>query len=417
MSSQYTGPFRQLVPMTGLPERGAVRDEQLLIQENAGIITENGLIRETGTHEELLEKARQENVEINLLEREYVVLPGFIDSHTHICFGGSRARDYAMRNAGKSYLEIARAGGGIWDTVTKTREASEEELAKLTARRANELLQRGITTAEVKSGYGLSVNQELKMLRAIRTAAENTACTLVPTCLAAHMVPRDYDGTPEEYLREIIDHLFPVIKSEGLARRVDAFIEESAFTSENIQPYFKRAAEMGFDITVHADQFHTGGSEVAVEFRAVSADHLEASGEQEISMLAGSDTIATALPGASVGLGMAFTPARQILDEGGVVAIASDWNPGSAPMGDLLTQASLLGTFGKLSNAEVLAGITERAAKALRLEKAGRLEAGYMADMVLFETSDFNDILYRQGQLKPAMVIKKGKKVYSIHDV
>lgn len=408
---RYIGPFHQLLPMTGLPDRGSVRDEDLTVLNQAGILLKNGQILRIGAHKELLDIARENEAEIITLPANSVGLPGFIDSHTHICFGGTRARDYAMRNAGKTYLEIARAGGGIWDTVLKTRAASREELAGLTSQRAEELLARGITTVEVKSGYGLSVEEELKMLRAIQDASGITSATLVPTCLAAHIVPRDFNGQPDDYLEKIITELLPVIAEENLCRRIDAFIEESAFTSENILPYFTRAREMGMDVTVHADQFHVGGSRVAVDFNAVSADHLEASGTPEIELLAGSNTIATALPGASLGLGMAFTPARKLLDQGGILAIASDWNPGSAPMGDLLTQASVLGAFQKLSNAEVLAGITERAARALRMDEIGTLEAGKKADLVIFNTMDYNEILYRQGQLIPSAVFKEGEKV------
>lgn len=395
--------------MTGLPARGPITDEQLQVLENAGILIKNEAIVETGPHSELEGKAQSLQASIIIPSGPCVALPGFVDSHTHICFGGNRARDYAMRNSGKSYLEIARLGGGIWDTVTQTRKSTEEELTTLTVARANTLLSKGITTIEVKSGYGLSVEEELKMLRAIKKAGQLTHADLVATCLAAHMVPRDFKGTARQYLDGIMQRLFPILLEENLAHRVDAFIEESAFTREDIHPYFERSVAMGFDITVHADQFHTGGSQVAVEFQAVSADHLEASGEKEIRILAESNTIATALPGASLGLGMPFTPARAILDQGGRLAIASDWNPGSAPMGDLLTQASILGAYEKLSNTEVLAGITQRAALALGLKDRGELEAGKKADILLFSTSDYREITYRQGQLAPGKVFKNGK--------
>ena len=204
-------------------------------------------------------------------------------------------------------------------------------------------------------------------------------------------------------------------KEENLTNRIDAFIEESAFTGAQIAPYFEKAQALGFDITVHADQFSTSGSKVAVAFGAISADHLEASTQTEIDLLANSDVIATALPGASLGLGCNFTPARKILDAGGAVSIASDHNPGSAPMGDLLTQAAVLGSFQKLSNAEVLAGITFRAAAALNLKNRGQLKEGHLADFILFHTSDYKEILYNQGNLKPCVVFKKGEKVFDKH--
>jgi imidazolonepropionase len=202
---------------------------------------------------------------------------------------------------------------------------------------------------------------------------------------------------------------------EQLTNRIDAFIEKSAFSAQQIAPYFKKAKEMGFDITVHADQFTPGGSKAAVDFGAMSADHLEASTGKEISLLADSDTIATALPGASIGLGCDFTPARRLLDAGGALAIASDHNPGSAPMGDLLAQASILGTFEKLTNAEVLAGITFRAAAALRLTDRGKLEVGFLADLAVFHSDNYQDILYNQGNLKPCMIWKNGELVFDRH--
>jgi imidazolonepropionase len=404
------GPFTQLLTLDNLPLKGALKDEQLEILENAWILIEDEKILEVGNYNDLLAKAQTLNTEVIELKGNFVALPGWIDCHTHICFGGSRAQDFAMRNAGKSYLEIAEAGGGIWDTVTQTRNLSREKLAERTVTNANRHLSEGVTTIEVKSGYGLTVAEELKMLRAIQDANSQTKADLIPTCLAAHMKPRDFEGSKEEYLQQIREQLFPILKSKNLTNRIDSFIEKSAFSPDEIESYYQKASELGFNITVHADQFTTGGSEVAVKFAAKSADHLEASTDSEIALLAKSDTVAVALPGASIGLGCAFTPARKILDQGGSVAIGSDWNPGSAPMGDLLAQASILATFEKLSTAEVLSALTFRAAAALGLEDRGKLKAGLLADFNLYSTADFREILYHQGKLKPAQVWKKGLK-------
>ncbi len=402
------GPFTQLLTLAGLPNRGSIADEQLEIIPNAGIIVENGYIQEVGRYDSLLEKTEAYTQKLEVASPS-VAMPGLVDAHTHICFGGSRAQDYAMRNAGKSYLEIAQAGGGIWDTVTQTRKASLEQLRRLTVERANKHLSSGITTIEVKSGYGLSVEEELKMLRAIKKANEQTQADLIPTCLAAHTLPKDFRGDASDYLELISSQLFPLIAEEGLAKRVDSFVEASAFTTEQISPYYQKAKALGFDLTIHADQFTScGASQLAVEMGALSADHLEASTEREIEILAKSRVIAMALPGASLGLGCPFTPARKLLDAGGRVGIATDWNPGSAPMGDLLAQGAILGTFEKLSNAEVLTGMTLRAAQALGLNDRGSLERGKLADIIAFPTSDYREILYHQGQLKPNWVLKKG---------
>ncbi|APQ17736.1 imidazolonepropionase [Maribacter hydrothermalis] len=407
------GPFKQIITMAGLPLKGALTDSQLQIIKDGGIIISGSKITGIGDFESLKETAQIS--ETITLKGNHVCMPGFVDAHTHICFGGSRAKDYAMRNAGKTYLEIAHAGGGIWDTVTQTRKASQEELVTNTIKRANRHLKNGTTTIEVKSGYGLSVPEELKMLRAIKEANNTALPELISTCLAAHMLPKDFKGTEKEYLEMISDELFPILKEENLTHRMDAFIEQSAFSADDIQAYFSKATDLNFDITVHADQFSTSGSKVAVDHKAISADHLEASTEKEIALLAKSDTIAVALPGASIGLGCDFTPARKLLNAGASLAIASDHNPGSAPMGDLLTQASILGTFEKLTNAEVLAGITFRAAAALKLDDRGKLEAGLLADFAVFHSDNYQDILYNQGNLKPCMVWKSGELVFDKH--
>ncbi|MEM8523564.1 MAG: imidazolonepropionase [Bacteroidota bacterium] len=406
---QLIGPFKQLLAMNDLPIKGKLQDEDLPVVEQAGILIKDGRVEKIDEFEKLYKNYKEQLESVEEIKGDLVALPGFIDAHTHICFSGSRAKDYAMRNGGKSYLEIAREGGGIWDTVTKTRAASQADLIEGILQRIKQLLNNGITTIEVKSGYGLSVEEEYKMLKAIQLANKSTFADLIPTCLAAHIFPKDYDGTITDYLVEISEKLFPKMIAENLGNRVDAFIEEEAFSAQIVAPYFQKAKSLGFDLTVHADQFHTSGSEVAVNFEAVSADHLEASSGKEIELLAKSKVIPVALPGASIGLGCDFTPARKLLDLGASLAIASDWNPGSAPMGDLLTQAAILGTFEKLSNAEVLAGITFRAAAALRLNDRGRLEKGKLADIVAFPADHFNEILYHQGQLKPSQTWKQGK--------
>lgn len=405
------GPIRQLLTMRGLEAKGPLQDSQLEIITEAGIFLKDEKIHEIGSYWDIYPEAQSIGAKMETLQGDFVALPGFVDCHTHICFAGSRAKDFAMRNTGKSYLEIANSGGGIWDTVTQTRKAALEQLVKLTVKRANRHLTDGVTTIEVKSGYGLSVAEEIKMLQATKQANSETAADLIPTCLAAHICPKDFEGSAKEYLETISNELFPILKSENLSNRIDAFIEDSAFSADDIAAYFQKAKDFGFDITVHADQFHVGGSAVAVAFGAISADHLEASTEKEIELLANSDTVAVALPGASIGLGMAFTPARKLLDAGASLAIASDWNPGSAPMGDLLMQASILGTFEKLSNAEVLAGITCRAAAAHGLSDRGSIAVGKLADILLFQTSDYREITYHQGKLKPNMVFKRGIKI------
>jgi imidazolonepropionase len=402
-----TGPFSQILPLSGLPVKGALRDEQLSVTANGGIVTDKGKIIAISDFNTLQQQYPQSS--ITHINTPAVLLPGFIDCHTHICFDGTRSRDYAMRIAGKTYLEIARAGGGIWDSVTKTRIATIDTLTKNTVTRANRHLREGVTTIEVKSGYGLNLEDELKMLQAIRLAGLQTKATLIPTCLAAHMRPKDFEGTEEVYLSWIIHVLLPEIKE--LTQRVDIFIEETAFSAAQALPFLQYAQALGFAATVHADQFSCGGASVAVAAGAVSADHLEASDINSIAELAAADIAAVVLPGASLGLGMQYAPARKLLDAGACVAIASDWNPGSAPMGDLLLQAAVMSAAEKLSAAEVFAGLTSRAAKALKLTHTGQLEIGFDADMQMYPCDDYRDILYYQGKMKPSGVWKNGEMI------
>lgn len=403
------GPFLQVITLAQLPLRGKLCDEQLEIIVDGGIVVDNGTIEHVGNFETL--KSHYENIEIESVKGEQIVMPAFVDSHTHICFGGNRANDFAMRNAGKTYLEIAENGGGIWSSVQHTRSASEEELLQSLLKRIEVLISLGITTIEVKSGYGLDVDNELKMLRIIKKAQKQTQATLIPTCLSAHLKPRDFEGDNRAYLDYILTEILPKVKEENLSRRVDIFIEKSAFQPDESKEFLLKTKDLGFEITVHADQFTPGSSRIAVEVGAKSADHLEATADEDIIFLAQSDTVATALPGASLGLGEKFTPARKLLDAGAILAIASDWNPGSAPMGNLITQASILATYEKLTTAEVLAGMTFRSAFALGLQERGRLVKGFKGDFVSYKTDNFQNILYNQGSLKAETVYIDGNKI------
>lgn len=393
--------------MASLPQAGPIVDEELEVLDNAGVLVNDGHIVLVGRYDQLLKIAQEEGYTLQKVAEPMVLLPGLIDAHTHICFAGSRANDYAMRVAGKSYLEIARSGGGILDSVRKTREASLVELVELLRKRCDRHVAEGVTTCEVKSGYGLTTEEELKMLEAIQLVNNHHVLELIPTCLAAHMRPPEHTDS-RLYLQEVVTQLLPQIKEQGLANRVDIFIEDTAFNEEDSLEYLHAAREMGFEITVHADQFSTGGSRIAAEAGAVSADHLEASGDAEIALMREAGVVATVLPGASLGLGMHYAPARKMLDGGLCLAIATDWNPGSAPMGDLLMQAALLGAAEKLTSAETLAGITVRAAKALNLSDRGTIEKGQLADLIAFPTDNYKEILYQQGKLKPTKVWKRG---------
>ncbi len=400
------GPFRQVLPMSGLPEKGPLTDEKMHVVLDAGIIVNGEKIDAVGSFTELKNLVPH----VEELQGDFVAMPGLVDVHTHLCWAGKRAQDYALRLAGKSYLEIAQQGGGIWSTVTATRSADTAELVRSTAERAARMLRQGTTTIEVKSGYGLNAESELKMLRAIHEAGKATVADLVPTCLA-HIKPRDFDGIAVQYLEYLVKELLPVVKAENLAKRVDIYVDVEAFNREDARYFLTSAMEMGFDLVVHADQFTTGGVSLAVEMQACSADHLEASTSRDIHLIANSKVVPVVLPGASLGLGTVFAPARKLLNEGASLVIASDWNPGSAPMGNLLMQAAILGVYEKLNMTETLAALTCRAAAALKMPDRGMLSPGLLADFIAFPCADYREILYNQGGLLPGKIWKNGLQV------
>ncbi|MDL1913464.1 MAG: imidazolonepropionase [Bergeyella sp.] len=405
------GPFTQMLTMRDLPLRGKIPDESLEIISDGGLLIDGGRILGLGRFADM--ENQYPGVDVEKITGDKVLLPALVDCHTHLCYGGSRAADFAMRNAGKTYLEIAENGGGIWSTVEQTRSEDEEVLLGALMERVNFLLSLGITTIEIKSGYGLSLESELKILRVIRRAQSMTPVRLVPTCLAAHIKPKDFSGNTEEYLCYVLEVILPRVKEENLSNRVDIFVEETAFDKGESKTFLLRAKSMGFDLCVHADQFTVGGSRLAVMVGAKSADHLEAVTEEDIAFLAQSDTVATSLPGASIGLGEPFAPARKLLDSGAILAIGSDWNPGSAPMGNLIAESSILAAYEKLTTAEVLSGITYRAAYALNIHGIGRIAVGMRADFAVFSTHDYQEILYRQGRLRPSAVYIDGKNILS----
>lgn len=389
--------------MVNLPERGAISDNSLEIIDDGGVVIEDGKIIEVGDFLSL----SKNNLDVREITYPCVLLPGFIDSHTHVCHYGNRSDEYAKRNSGISYQQILEEGGGIHNTMNSTSNSTDEQLTDDTLNRLKRHFQEGVLTCEVKSGYAPNLEDEVRMLRIINEIDSSNDIDLISTCLAAHVTPKKYESS-KKYLDSIVNDLLPIIKEENLSNRVDIFIEEKAFSVTEASNFLEKI-KSDFYITAHANQFTSGGLKVGVDNGAVSVDHLEVITDQEIDYLSKSDTTGVVLPGCSLGLGIPFAPARKLLDYNCKVSIASDWNPGSAPMGDLLMQASLLGSTEKLSNAEVLAGITCRAANALSLEDRGSLENGKIADMIGFKTNDFRDILYNQGKLKPSFICKRGK--------
>lgn len=400
-----TGPFQQIITMDNLPASGPIEDALLNVIENGMIHIKEGKIEAIGP-DGSLEKIHHQDI-----STPQILLPGFIDAHTHLCYAGTRTADYAARLSGKSYQEIAAAGGGIKETVKKTRAATEQDLLALLLGRLQKELEKGITTCEIKSGYGLTIDEEVKLLNVILEARKHHPIDIISTCLAAHTIPPEY-ACSLDYLDDVINRLFPLLKEKNLSNRIDIFVEKEAFTVDEARYYLKKAQEHGFSLIVHADQFSRGGALLSAEMQALSADHLEQSIEADAEALKKKHVHPIVLPGASLGLGMPYAPARMLLDEGLPLVIASDWNPGSAPMGNLLAQASILAAAQHLTVAETLAAMTDRAAAALDLNDRGKLAVGKRADMVAFSCADYRDILYYQGSLLPTAVYIKGLKTF-----
>ena len=325
-----------------------------------------------------------------------LVIPGLVDCHTHLAFGGWRADEFEQRILGRSYLEIAAAGGGIARTMRLTREASDAELAARAAGFLGDMLALGVTTVECKSGYGLDREHELRLLRVYRALAAAQPVRLVPTFLGAHVVPPEFRADRAGYLDLLIDDLIPVVARERLAAFCDVFVERSAFTVDDARRLLRAAQAAGMGAKLHADQLSPGGgAELAAELGAVSADHLECASEGGIAAMARAGVVAVSLPLAALYLDQAPAPARRWIEAGAAVAVATDFNPGSAPSYHLPFALTLACTLQRMTPAEALKGATVIAARAVGLEsRVGSLEPGKAADLAIIDAPDVNHWLY-----------------------
>jgi len=325
-----------------------------------------------------------------------LVVPGLVDCHTHLAFGGWRADEFEQRIQGRTYLEIAAAGGGIARTMRLTRAATDDELAARAGRFLGEMLALGVTTVECKSGYGLDRDHELRVLRLYRRLAASQPVRLVPTFLGAHTVPPEFRDDRAGYLALLEDDLLPIIAREQLARFCDVFVERSAFTVEEARSLLGAAKALGLGAKLHADQLTAGGgAELAAEIGAVSADHLECASGEGIAAMARAGVVAVSLPLASLYLGQAPAPARRWIESGASVAVATDFNPGSAPSYHLPFALTLACTLQRMTPAEALKGATVIAARAVGLEgRLGSIEPGKLADLAVIDAPDVNHWLY-----------------------
>ena len=343
--------------------------------------------------------------------RNQVVLPGLIDCHTHALYAGNRMAEHVLKMNGATYAEIAQAGGGIQTTVKAVRAASEQQLVEQTLPRLQALRAEGVTCVEIKSGYGLDTETELKMLRAIRSLRRHIDMDIVPTFLGAHAVPKD--RSREEYLDEVIEKMLPVVAEEKLADTVDIYVEHIAFSGDDMQKLFERARKLGLKLRVHSDQLsNMGATALAAESGALSCDHLEFSDATDAAAMAMHGTVAVLLPAAFYFLRETRKPPVAELRQHQVpMAVASDLNPGTAPVVSLLTAMHMAGILFGLTPAEILLGVTRHAAKALgRSGKIGGLAPGYHADFSLWDLPAPEFLTYQLGGFKPSAIFFKGKR-------
>ncbi|WDY58429.1 imidazolonepropionase [Pseudomonas sp. PSKL.D1] len=378
--------------------------------EDAAIVTNAGLIEWIGPRTDLptLEIAR--TVDLN----GAWVTPGLIDCHTHAVFGGNRSGEFEQRLQGVSYAEIAAQGGGIASTVRATRAASEDELFVSARQRVQALMRDGVTTIEIKSGYGLDLANERKMLRVARRLADELPLAVRATCLAAHALPPEYAGRPDDYIAHICDEMLPALAEEGLVDAVDAFCEHLAFSPAQVERLFIKARELSLPVKLHAEQLSSlHGSSLAARYQALSADHLEFMTEEDAIAMAQAGTVAVLLPGAFYFLRETQLPPMDALRRHNVkIALASDLNPGTSPGLSLRLMLNMGCTLFRMTPEEALAGVTVHAATALGMgDSHGSLETGKVADFVAWQIERPADLAYWLGGDLPKRVVRKGNEI------
>ncbi len=407
----------QILTLRGeVPRRGSSLSELGLIKDGA-LLVRDGKIVVAGPRAQVEKRAEARRAK-KLDVGGRVVLPGFVDSHTHLIHAASRAEEYELKIQGASYEEIARKGGGILNSAKKLRAATAEVLKRRARNALEEFAAYGTTTVEAKSGYGLDVANELKILRLHRELNAEQPLEIVSTFLGAHTVPAEFRSLPDgrkRYIKLLVEQLLPEVANERLAEFCDVFCDRGAFTREEAKRVLREGQLHGLVPRVHAEQLsHTGATRLAVELEAASCDHLEQVNAGDIRALAKSRTAATLLPGCDFHLGLKqYAPARKLIEAGAIVALATDYNPGTSPTVSMPMILSLACTQLRMTPAEAIAAATINGAYALRREKhIGSLEAGKQADLAVFEVEDYREIPYYFGMNRCWMTMKRGEIIY-----
>jgi imidazolonepropionase len=407
----------QLLTITGAPQRGRDLGRLGIIPDGA-VLIRDGKILAIGTTDDLRQAYPHEET---LDAGGHVVMPGFVDPHTHLLWVGDRAAEFEMRLEGKTYLEILAAGGGILSTVRITRQASLEVLLDETRPRLRDMLAHGTTTAEAKTGYGLQTETELRMLQALLLLDAEGPLDIAPTFLGAHAIPPEYKDNPDGYTSLLCTEMLPIIRRWWVAHLptrplpfVDVFCETGAFSLEQSRIILETARSMGFPLKIHADEFdNLGGASLAAGLGAISADHLVKTSPADISALARSETVVVSLPCTPFGLAeREYTPAQAILEAGGLLALASDLNPGTAWGGNMQFTIALACRYLRLTPAQAIVAATLNAAAAIsRTDSIGSIEPGKQADLLILNVSDYRHLGYRFGTNLVQTVIKRGEIV------
>jgi imidazolonepropionase len=395
----------QLVTAEGAGPKHGQAMRELKIVEQAAIAISAGVIVWTGRESEWKGEA-----EAIVEAGGRAVVPGLIDSHTHAVWAGDRLADFEARTSGSTYEEILAAGGGIRSTIRATAATSQDDLVALAKPRIDCLIESGATTIEVKSGYGFTPEAELAMLEAIQSLSADSVARIMPTLLIH--IPPAIAAERSSYMSRVCDELIPEVARRNLATAVDIFVEKEAWQVAEAEDFFHCAKQYGLAIKLHSDQFHCiGGLELGVNFGALSVDHLEASGPEQIAKIASSSTVATILPGVSLHLGIPPAPGRKLVDAGAAVAVGTDLNPGSSPLFSISAALALSVRLNGLTVEEALVAGTVNAACALGIKDAGRLEAGCSADFLVLQNTDWRDLVYRLGANPVRDVWIGGEKV------
>ena len=399
-----TGITQLVTPKGSGPKYGAQMRE-ITVLEHAAIAVAEGRFLWTGAAREWTGTAAR-RVDLG----GHAVIPGLIDPHTHAIWAGDRLRDFDARTSGITYEDILAAGGGIWSTIRATTDDADDTLVSLTEQRLWSLIRSGATTIEVKSGYGFTVQGELRLLELIRTVSTRVPVRVVPTLLI-HLPPKDM-GQHDAYIEQVRHELIPEVARRHLATAVDVFVEKEAWNATQAETILTSALKHNLGVKVHAEQFHSiGGLETAIRMKALSIDHLEACKPHQYSLFQGAPTVATILPGVSLHLGIPKAPARQLIDAGAAVAVGTDLNPGSSPLFSVSAALGLAVRLNGLATVEALTAGTVNACHALGLDDAGRIEPGARADFVVIDSPDWRDLLYTLGNNPVREVWCKGNRI------